>query len=133
MMDRQWGNLSPDLIVNPVSPTRRVEKKGRKWSSPHDTSWEEVLREKLEKEGVSAPEAVKLPDDAQPVLVVDVQESPGEKHDHSAKLTINSEEEFLKVIDDIKKMADDPEKLVESHLGVFIEPVPAGKWVNSTG
>jgi hypothetical protein len=131
-MDRQW-DVSPDLIVSSISSTRRVEKKGRKWGTLEDTSWEEVLRENLEKEGVSAPEPVKLPDDAQPAPVAEALEPAAGKRDQSAKLTINSQEEFLRVIDDIKKMADDPEKLVESHLGVFIEPVPAGKWINSTG
>lgn len=132
-MDRQWGDLSPGMIVNPISPTRRVEKKGRKLGTLEDTSWEEVLRENLEKEGVSAPEALKLPpEDVQSAHVAEVVEV-AEKRDYSAKLTINSEEEFKQVLEEIKKMADEPEKLVESHLGVFIEPVLSGKWVNSSG
>jgi hypothetical protein len=131
-MDRQGRDIFPEFVVNPVSPIRRVEKKGRKWRELPDTSWEEMLRENLEKVGVNPPEP--------PLKVEEFQGGglEGEKAEEvplgrEAVLTIDSEEEFERVLDDIKKMADDPEKLVESHLKVFIEPVFNGKWVNSQG
>jgi hypothetical protein len=131
-MDRQGGDIIPEIAVSPISSTRRVEKKGRKWNDVQDLAWEETLRENLEKVGVKASEALKNVDEFQSGRVAldvpgDVPVVLGDR------LTINSEEEFETVIKDIRKLADNPEKLVESHLKVFIEPVANGKWVNSQG
>ena len=134
-MDRQWGDISPDMIVNPLSSTRRVEKKGRKWGAVHDTNWDEILRENLEKIGANAPEQVKqvkIVDEA-PSAEIMPETEDDHGHDLDADIVINNEEDLEKIMKDIKKMADEPEKLGESHLGVFIEPVPNGKWVNSQG
>jgi hypothetical protein len=131
-MDRQWGDISPDMVVNPLSSTRRVEKKGRKWGAVHDANWDEILRENLEKIGAKAPEPVQKIDEA-PSAEIMPEAEDGQGQDSAAEIVINNEEDLEKIMKDIKKMADDPEKLVESHLGVFIEPVPNGKWVNSQG
>jgi hypothetical protein len=130
-MDRH-GDSTSEIMVNPLSPIRRVEKKGRKWRALDDPSWDETFRENLEKVGVKPPEAPKR-----------VEEFNGETQeqippeelpiDRDAELTINSREDFEKVLGEIKKMADDPEKLVESHIKVFIEPVSNGKWIDSQG
>jgi hypothetical protein len=131
-MDRQGSDISPDIVVNPLSSTRRVEKKGRKWGAVHDTNWDEILRENLEKIGANAPEPVKKVDEAPSAEVVS-ESGDDQGHSLDAEITINNEEDFENIIKDIKRMADDPEKLIESHLGVFLEPVPNGKWVNSQG
>ncbi|MDR1019200.1 MAG: hypothetical protein LBL73_00445 [Synergistaceae bacterium] len=130
-MDRH-GDAPSDFFINPITPLRRVEKKGRKWRAVPDASWDETLRENLEKIGASAPEALKK-----------TEEPKGEADDASPwnapqnqgaeELMINSAEDFEKVIGEIKKMADEPEKLIESHIKVFIEPVSNGKWVDSQG
>jgi hypothetical protein len=118
------------IYVNPASPTRRVEKKGRKWRALEDPSWDEALKEHLEKIGASAPEALKKNED----LKVKTSEAPaGYEREQGTELCINSEEDFDKIIDEIKKMADDPEKLVESHIKVFTEPVSNGKLLDSQG
>jgi hypothetical protein len=131
-MDRHGGDISPDIVVNPLSSTRRVEKKGRKWGAVHDANWDEILRENLEKIGAKVPEPVKKVDEA-PSAEIMPETKDDQGRDPDAEIIINNEEDLEKIMRDIKKMADDPEKLVESHLGVFIEPVPNGKWVNSQG
>jgi hypothetical protein len=131
--DGQSGDFSPQIIVNPLSPTRRVEKKGRKWKPVHDESWEEILRENLETMG--APEAEPAKKAGGIAEDGGASQAPAETPlpERNAEFAINSEADFERVIMDIKKMADEPEKLVESHLGVFIEPVQPGKWINSQG
>ncbi|MDR1514687.1 MAG: hypothetical protein LBS45_03250 [Synergistaceae bacterium] len=129
-MDRH-GDAASGFFINPVSPVRRVEKKGRKWRAIQDSSWEDTLRENLEKVGVTAPETLKKTEEFRG----ETQESPepSVQRDHETELSINSAEDFEKVIGEIKKMADDPEKLIESHIKVFIEPVSNGRWVDSQG
>jgi hypothetical protein len=127
-MDRRGD--APEISVNPLLSTRRVEKKGRKWRAVQDPSWDEALRENLEKIGAVAPETIKKTQE----FKGNAGETPGNfQSAHDTELTINSAEDFEKVIDEIKKMADDPEKLVESHIKVFLEPVSNGKWVDSQG
>jgi hypothetical protein len=130
-MDRH-GDSASEIMVNPLSPIRRVEKKGRKWRALEDPSWDETFRENLEKVGVKPPEAPKRVEEFN-------EETREQVHpeelpiDRDAELTINSSEDFERVLGEIKKMADDPEKLVESHIKVFIEPVSNGKWIDSQG
>jgi hypothetical protein len=125
------GDEASGIFINPVSPTRRVEKKGRKWRTVQDPSWDEALRENLENVGVTAPEMFKKTEEFRG----ETRESPEQvvRRDREAELSINSAEDFEKVIGEIKKMADEPEKLVESHIKVFIEPVSNGRWVDSQG
>ncbi|MDR0648695.1 MAG: hypothetical protein LBF92_05115 [Synergistaceae bacterium] len=129
-MDRHQDAPS-DFSIIPVTPLRRVEKKGRKWRAVPDASWDEAFRENLEKVGVSAPEALRKTEEfrggADDAALWDAP------RDQGAELTIESAEDFEKVIGEIKRMADEPEKLIESHIKVFIEPVSNGRWVDSQG
>jgi hypothetical protein len=124
--------MSSEFIVNSLSSTRRIEKKGRKWGAVHDAAWEEALRENLENVGVVSSAPIRLIEE--PETMETMREAPEEVElEAGAELEIKTEEEFAQVIKEIKKMADDPEKLVESHLGIFLDPVPPGKLLNSKG
>ena len=41
--------------------------------------------------------------------------------------------EIGNMMDDIRRRADEPERLLESHLGIFTEPAPPGKMLDSQG
>lgn len=121
--------LSP---IAPVIPVRRVERKGSK-KGTDVSSWREIFMDKLRKGGVAPVEpvdeifsdetAVVAPEEPLSVMVI----PPGEK------LSIDSKEDFERVILMIRRMADNPEKLIESHLNLFTAPAPPGKMLNSAG
>jgi hypothetical protein len=46
---------------------------------------------------------------------------------------VRSDEEFDEMVAVIRGMILEPEKLLESHLGVFINPAPPGKVLNAEG
>ena len=37
------------------------------------------------------------------------------------------------MMNEIRRLTDEPERLLESHLGIFTEPAPPGKLINSQG
>jgi len=37
------------------------------------------------------------------------------------------------MMSEIRKLTDEPERLMESHLGVFTDPAPPGRVLNSRG
>jgi hypothetical protein len=42
-------------------------------------------------------------------------------------------EEINGMMDEIRRLSEDPERLLESHLGIFTEPAPPGKMLDSRG
>lgn len=121
--------LSP---IAPVIPVRRVERKGRKKGNTI-ASWREIFMDKLKNGGVTPVERVEetISEEVAEVAATEPLSvtvlSPGEK------LSIDSKEDFDRVIQMIRSMANDPEKLVESHLNLFTAPAPPGKMLNSQG
>lgn len=121
---------SSTRAVPPVSKSTRVETKRRKGRAVRDPRWEDALRENIA--GV----------DASSERRGEEEQNPREKTEGQAETTRtplqNDEqrgrkEDFEALIEEIKKMADHPEKLLDSHSSIFTEPVPPGKWVDSQG
>ncbi|MDR1482719.1 MAG: hypothetical protein LBI74_08850 [Synergistaceae bacterium] len=128
-MNKPFGELSVDAI-NAINSASRIESKGRKRKAISDANWEEVWLENLAKYGIKAAnevgetaEALAAPPDAD-----SAEDFPGD----DAEPTV-FEMGFEEMLTAIRKMADDPESLVESHLGVFTDPAPPGRMLNSQG
>jgi hypothetical protein len=105
----------------------RIVSKNMKDKSQFGASWEEVWLENLDKHGI---EDVKKAADPQPPA------APNEAADGvplREEKTAIPEMEFQEILTMIRKMADNPEKLFESHLGIFVNPTPPGKLLNSQG
>lgn len=129
-MGKEVSESALDSAISPVSAARRIENKGRKGKAVPDASWDDVLRESLENVGVNPPKGIKqVEEPTEPIAEMEPPNGP----DLENGLPVGDEPNFEDMIEEIKKMANEPEKLVESHLGVFIEPVQPGKWVNSQG
>ena len=113
-----------------VKPLKRIAPKSRKYGGLQDKSWEEVLRENLEsKEGIC--EASDERDEPRNLA----REALSEKKASVSESTAPQEWELScdAMIAEIRKMADSPEQLVDSHMGIMMEPVQSGKWVNAAG
>ncbi|MDR1915872.1 MAG: hypothetical protein LBQ58_04770 [Synergistaceae bacterium] len=132
----QSGDLSKDLRSNPspvvsdASEVNRVKKKGRKRGVVSDLAWKDALTESMEGMRIDAPESVE--DRAESVKEVYRDESPDSGLRENTH-TEGRKVEFDAMMKEIRKMAEDPEKLLESHLGVFTEPAPPGKILDSQG
>lgn len=119
--------------VNPLSPVRRIERKGRKretWLG----GWREIFLEKLESVGLSG--IVTVEDTAVATTTDSAPKPEGPiiiKSASGERLVIETKEQFDRVLLWIKSMADDPERLFECHLNLFIDPVPPGKLLNNSG
>ena len=128
-VNRPFGELSVDAI-NALNSANRIESKGRKRKAIPDENWEEVWLENLAKYGIKAAKEVgetaeALASALDADSVEDFPENDGDLE--------GFEMEFDEMLTAIRKMADDPEKLVESHLGVFTDPAPPGRMLNSQG
>ena len=119
--------------VSPVAPARRIERKGKKKGTILG-NWREIFLEKLAGgevaevlpvENIPAERARNDESHEEPPLVIQIRDGK--------RLTIETEEDFHNVLHMIQRLADDPEKLVESHLNLFIDPAPPGKMLNSQG
>lgn len=116
-----------------AASVRKVERKGRK-PKERGKIWRDVVSEIMESaltdadenfgyfedldepDSTSSPEGDKPSDDFTGVGVFD-----------------GSKREFECMIGKIRKMSENPEELVESHLSIFTDPVPPGKVLNSRG
>ncbi|MDL2263338.1 hypothetical protein LJC31_01655 [Synergistaceae bacterium OttesenSCG-928-I11] len=119
--------------IAPIAPARRIERKGKKKGTILG-NWREIFLEKLAGvdiaevlpvEDVRAEQAKKDESYDEPPLIIQVRDGK--------RLTIETEEDFQNVLHMIQRLADDPEKLVESHLNLFTDPAPPGKMLNSQG
>jgi hypothetical protein len=128
-VDRPFGELSVDAI-DAINAANRIGSKGRKRKAISDTNWEEVWLENLAKYGIRATREVKETDEA---LSSAFESDSVEDFPQDAGEPAEFKMEFEEMITAIRKMADDPEKLVESHLGVFVDPAPPGRMLNSKG
>lgn len=116
--------------VDAVAPLGRVERKRRKLREG-DMIWREVLSETMGGIKVDRNEVAE-----------DVTESsrnePAETADPKGvsqreRSFDGSESEFESMMGEIRKMSDDPEGLIESHLSIFTDPAPPGRVLNSQG
>ena len=119
--------------IAPIAPARRIERKGKKKGTILG-NWREIFLEKLAGvdiaevlpvEDIRAEQAKKDEPYDEPPLVIQIRDGK--------RLIIETEEDFQNVLHMIQRLADDPEKLVESHLNLFIDPAPPGKMLNSQG
>ncbi|MDR3255031.1 MAG: hypothetical protein LBT31_05650 [Synergistaceae bacterium] len=129
MLEKTLARL-PIKGVNSQGYANRIESKNRKGKALSDNAWEEVWIENLEKNGLTDVEGLKRTDETHPAKT----ESSAADDFLSARPDIAvAEIKFEEIILGIRKMADDPEKLFESHLEVFVDPAPPGRVINSRG
>ncbi|MDR3280669.1 MAG: hypothetical protein LBT23_09150 [Synergistaceae bacterium] len=129
MWNRSFDKL-PTQAVNTHGDTSRIESKNRKGKAQSDSAWREVWITNLEKYGIGEIEDIKNESEPQSAQIESSSPNdfPIEKRKHKA-----TEEELGEILLAIREMADNPEKLFESHLGIFIDPTPPGKVINSRG
>jgi hypothetical protein len=130
-MERQPGGSPLDITITPISPVRPIGAKGRKREATPDMTWREVLLENLQ-DGIHVP-AIQMKEPDDPVAELGEEVAFEEPPPTRSGITIETKAEFDNIIAEIRKMADEPEKLVLSHLGVFIDPAPPGRLLNSQG
>lgn len=124
----------PIDAIAPLSPVRRIERKGKK-KSPTLGSWREIFMEKLAGVGLasvvsveeSSADDVSVDDGLRPEPAVTLRSADGRT------IVVETEEDFRRVLAMIQHLADDPIMLLESHLNLFIDPAPPGKVLNSAG
>lgn len=131
-MNQGDSGFSSIEAVLPLGPVRRIERKGKK-RSPTLGSWREIFMEKLA--GVDLAGLFSVDDvpgnskgEEQRTEQAFVIRNTG-----GASIVVETEEDFQNVLIMIQRFADDPERLIESHLNLFIEPAPPGKVLNSAG
>jgi hypothetical protein len=116
--------------IDAIRAASLIEGKKSKGNALPENGWKEVWLENLAKYGVKASPAIEEPDksagdrvrpEAVDVTLADLNES--------SSLGMRAEE----VLTAIRGLADNPEKLLEAHLGLFIDPAPPGKLLNSQG
>jgi hypothetical protein len=121
-----------DAIAS-VAPSRRIERKGKKKSAVLG-NWREIFLEKLAEADMAEVMTVESVRKDEAQRSEPIEESPLIVRMRDGKrLTIETEEDFQDVLRMIKRLADDPEKLVESHLNLFTDPAPPGRMLNSQG
>ncbi|MDR3332970.1 MAG: hypothetical protein LBT08_10125 [Synergistaceae bacterium] len=128
-MNRPFVEPSVEAI-SAVDAANRIGSKGRKRRAISDAGWEEVWFENLEKYGIRATREIK---ETEETLAPAIEPETPEEFPKDAEQFTKLEMKFEEIITAIRKMADDPEKLVESHLGVFVDPAPPGRLLNSQG
>ena len=112
--------------VYPVSSLKKIENKRRKGKGASGSLWNEILQESLETDN---PET-------QPVLIEHATDKTKDQSESARALNteLKSEPEPEEMINEIRRIAGgSPERLFESHVSVFIEPVHPGRWVDSLG
>jgi hypothetical protein len=133
MFEQNGGTQADDLIVavQASGAAVKVWQKGRKRAIVNDVAWREALAENMQRENVSpvalksgGADASRKPERLTPQPQDDFAPRGG------SELEGTSLESILRRI---RSLSDDPEKLLESHLGIFIEPAPPGKVLNSQG
>jgi len=121
-----------DLIaaVNAVNELNKVWEKGRKRRSVNDVAWRHALSEYMEYEGIAI-----TPDTGQikaPEPYTTVREDMPD--DRAARdKSLPRADEIDRIMNEIRGLTDEPERLLESHLGIFTEPAPPGKMLDSQG
>ncbi|GHV27138.1 hypothetical protein FACS1894167_01630 [Synergistales bacterium] len=128
-------NISTNEITR-AAGIRGIEgknSKDKRMHSQRDIDWNEIWLENLRKFGVSPAETAK-PDETNSVFMNDGTDMAVNREVDSDRAPVkHSAADFDEMVAIIRGMILEPEKLLESHLGVFIEPAPPGKVLNAQG
>ena len=121
-----------DLIaaVNAVNELNRVWEKGRKRRVVNDVAWRHALSEYIENGEITITPSAKQIKTAEP-YAAPREEMPRKRAEQDKPLP--NADEIDKIMKTIRKFSDEPERLLESHLGIFTEPAPPGKMLDSQG
>ena len=121
-----------DLVaaVNAVNELNKVWEKGRKRRAVNDVAWRHALSEYMENGDIAiTPGANKMK--AAESFAAPGDDMPGERVKRDKPLP--RADEIDAIMKEIRKFIDEPERLLESHLGIFTEPAPPGKMLDSQG
>ena len=122
-----------DLIaaVSAADELNKIWEKGRKRRVVNDVAWRHALSEYMENgEIANITQGTKSVAMAEPYIVPS-EDIPLDRADRDKPLL--STEAIDGMMDEIRKFIDEPERLLESHLGIFTEPAPPGKMLDSQG
>ena len=121
-----------DLIaaVNAADELNKVWEKGRKRRAVNDVAWKEALSEYMENGEIAITPATKKVSTAE-AYVAPSEDIPADRAERS--MPAPNTEEIEVMMKEIRKFSDEPERLLESHLGIFTEPAPPGKMLDSQG
>ena len=113
--------------VNAANELNRIWEKGKKRRAVNDTAWRLALSEYMGNGEIAITPGSKH---------VNVAESP--KEDTQSDLVelgkqLPGVDEIDVMMKEIRKFTDEPERLLESHLGIFTEPAPPGRMLDSQG
>jgi ribosomal protein L31E len=122
-----------DLIaaVNAVNAMNKVVDKGRKGRSVNDVEWRRALSEHMGREDVTITpqlEEARMPE------TYAAPRGDDTSNDRMARdKPLPAADEINNMMEEIRRLTDEPERLLESHLGIFTEPAPPGRMLNSRG
>ena len=121
-----------DLIaaVNAVNELNKIWETGRKRRVVNDVAWRHALSEYMENGNIAITTGVKNMEVVEPYAVPG-DDMPGERMERDKPLP--GADEIDGMMKEIRKFTDEPERLLESHLGIFTEPAPPGKMLDSQG
>lgn len=115
-------------IVTPPLEVRRAKKK-RRGEDALAAPWCEALAQVLDAPTVIPADEVGAERDAS----CERPDTPSDLPHAAEKLKIDSAADFDRALGEIRKMADEPERLMESHLNVFLDPAPPGRLLSAKG
>jgi hypothetical protein len=121
-----------DLIaaVNAVNELNKAWEKGRKRRAVNDVAWRHALSEYMERGDIEITPRLEG-SDATETRAAPQNETPGERAPRDEPPP--SPKEISNMMEEIRRLTDEPERLLESHLGIFTEPAPPGRMLNSRG
>ena len=116
--------------VNAVNELNKVWEKGRKRRMVNDVAWRHALSEYMEHGDIAITKntrQVKAPD----AYAAPREDPPGDRGVSDKPLP--EAKEIDGMMSEIRRLTDEPERLLESHLGIFTEPAPPGRMLDSQG
>ena len=121
-----------DLIaaVSAADELNKVWEKGRKRRAVNDVAWKNALSEFMENGEIAITPDTKQVKAAEP-YAAPREDLPRERMERKEPLP--RPDEIEGILKEIRKFTDEPERLLESHLGIFTEPAPPGKTLDSQG
>ena len=121
-----------DLVaaVNAVKELNKAWEKSKKHRAVDDVAWKHALSEYIDGEAMTITPHLKQMNAAEP-HVARRRETAAERP--APKKPLPAADEIDGLMKEIRKFTDEPERLLESHLGIFTEPAPPGKMLNSQG
>ena len=126
------GTQADSLIaaVNAVNELNRVWEKGRKRRLVNDVAWRRALSEYIQQEEMAISSDTHRARAPEP-SVMPGREGLRDLPERDEPLLEAGEVRVM--MREIRKLTEEPERLLESHLGVFTDPAPPGRMLNSSG